>query len=326
MDYKTLLPADEIKAFTQKSDLKGLWLLLCNWGLIVLAFSLPALWLNPLTVIVSLILLANRQLGLAILMHECAHYSLFKTRSLNKWIGQWLCAAPVLADLDGYRRYHMKHHKDAGTTVDPDYPNYKNYPVTKRSLLRKTVRDFTGITGIKTLYVMMLMNAGLLTYDMSYQSNSAGRSLSPGQIVTNLLKNLFIPVLMNVVMWAVLYLSGHAWLYLLWWVSYLTVYMFILRIRNAAEHANVPNLLDKDPRLHARTTYASWWDRLTFAPNFVNFHLEHHWQPNVPCYNLKAFHHYLLEKGALDNVRMANGYIDVMRLLIGRSTLSANNA
>jgi len=316
MKYTDSLNPDELKVFSQKSDLKGLWLLLFNWTLIVLAFILPSLWLNPLTIVVSLLLLANRQLGLAILMHECAHYSLFKTRSLNQWLGRIFCGAPVLADLDGYRRYHMQHHKLAGTSIDPDYPNYKSYPVSKSSLIRKTLRDFSGLTAVKTLYALMLMNAGLLKYDMSYQSNSAERALSIGQITQNLLSNLFLPILVNAAMWAILYLSGQGWVYLLWWISYFTVYMFILRIRNAAEHASVPNLLDDDPRLHARTTYADWWERLSFAPNFVNFHMEHHLRPSVPCYNLKAFHHYLKNKGVLGDVSVAKGYMSVVRQLV----------
>lgn len=216
----------------------------------------------------------------------------------------------------------MQHHKKAGTTTDPDYPNYKNYPVSKKSLLRKTLRDFSGVTGFKTLYALILMNAGLLKYDMSYQSSSAENALSPIQIIGNLSKNLFVPLLVNITLWAALYFSGHGWLYLLWWLSYLTIYMFILRIRNAAEHASVPNLLDTDPRLHARTTYASWWERLTFAPNFVNFHMEHHLQPNIPCYNLKAYHHFLIKNGVLNNIKIANGYLDVIKQLLGKKTLA----
>jgi hypothetical protein len=38
----------------------------------------------------------------------------------------------------------------------------------------------------------------------------------------------------------------------------------------------VPKLLDTRPRKHARTMAVSWWERLTVAPNDVNFHLEHH--------------------------------------------------
>ncbi|WP_086933419.1 fatty acid desaturase family protein [Agarilytica rhodophyticola] len=318
MSYKNLVSAEEIQIYTLKSDWQGLWLLLFNWGLIALAFSLPILWLNAATIFISLVLLANRQLGLAILMHECSHYSLFKRRKLNNWLGKILCAAPVFADLDGYRRYHMRHHKEAGTTTDPDYPNYKNYPITKGSLIRKTLRDLTGLTGIKTLYALMLMNAGILNYDMSYKNNSNKFDLNVWQIVKNLLANLFMPVVVNVMMWWILYLFDNAWLYALWWISYMTIYMFILRVRNAAEHGNVMDLLNKDPRLHARTTYARWWERLIFAPNYVNYHLEHHLRPNIPCYNLKAFHRFLKQKGVLDKANIASGYDEVIRELLGK--------
>jgi fatty acid desaturase len=307
-----------VRTFTEKSNLKGTWILLFNWLLVAFAFALPVMWLNPITVIACLIILANRQLGLAILMHECSHYSLFKTHHLNQLFGRVLCGAPVLADLDGYRTYHLRHHSEAGTTTDPDYPNYKNYPVTTKSWIRKAFRDFTGMTGLKTFYAILLMNAGVLKYDMSYQTNSADKKLAIGDIFSNLMRNLALPTLIHLVVWGVLFSLGYGWTYLLWWVSYFTVYMFIIRIRNAAEHGNVPDLLSKNPLKHARTTYASWWERLTFAPNYVNYHLEHHLRPNIPCYNLKAFHQYLLSKGHLDNVRLADGYIDVIGQLSKR--------
>lgn len=320
MDYKDI-PKQDIKPFLKTSNLKGFWLLWFNWGLIVLAFVLPALWLNAMTIAVSLIILANRQLGIAILMHECSHYSLFRSRKLNQYLGQMLCAAPILADINGYRRYHMQHHKRAGTISDPDYPNYRSYPVNSNSLLRKTIRDFSGLTGIKTLYAILLMHSGILNYDMSYQSNTRDKSLRVNDIIVNLCKNLALPVLTNTIIWGLLYLSGHGYLYLLWWASYITVYMFFSRIRNAAEHGNVPNLLDKNPLLHARTTYASWWERLSFAPNYVNYHVEHHLQANVPSYNLPAFHTFLTHKGVLEHVNVSGGYIDVIKLLIGKKQL-----
>jgi len=319
--YRLQLKQLDISSFLQKSDFQAFRLLAFNWGLIILAFVIPAIWLNPLTVCSSLLVLANRQLGLSILMHECAHYSLFKTRSLNNWAGQVFFAAPILADVSCYSRYKLKHHRDAGTTVDPDYPNYKDYPVKTMSLLRKTLRDFSGLTGIKMIYAMLLMNAGILNYDLSYQGRKNDAELSKMSIAKNLISNLFLPVLIQTSMFSILYLSGYAWLYSLWWISYLTLYMFLLRIRNAAEHANVPDLLDKDPRLHARTTYVTWWERMTFAPNFVNFHLEHHWQANVPCYHLKKFHYFIKSNGLLEGVEVSTGYVDVVKRMLGKANV-----
>lgn len=316
MEFRHLLTREELEPLLRKSDIEGFWMLACNWGLIAAAFALPILWPQWWAYAVAVVLLANRQLGIAVLMHDCSHYALFRSRGLNQWVGKWLCAAPVMADLDGYRRYHMRHHRDAGTTADPDYPNYKNYPVSKGSVVRKTLRDLVGYSGIKTFYAVVLMHAGLLEYDMSYQRHRAGRRLSPLQIAVNLLRNLWPTLVTNVALWGLLYSLGHGYLYWLWVLAYFTLFMFFARIRNAAEHANVPDLLDKDPRLHARTTHVNWLERLTFAPNHVNYHLEHHWAPGVPPYRLAALHRLLLQKGALERTPIAKSYADVFRAMV----------
>ena len=313
-DFRELNNA-EIRQFYEKSNWQGSVLVGTNWALISLAFAVSAIWPYWPTYLLSIILLANRQLGIAILMHDAAHHLLFKSKRLNSLIGQTLCGAPVIADLHGYRTYHLKHHKDAGTLNDPDYPNYKNYPVTQTSFLRKIARDLSGITGIKNLWSLLLMNAGLLSYDFVYKNNEPTQALKFSKVLTNLVKGLWLPVLCNLVLWSILFSLGYAYLYLLWVAAYFTFYQLFLRIRNAAEHGAVPNLLDTEPRKHARTTAARWWERLTVAPNYVNFHLEHHLRPTVPCYRLKEFHQYLITKGYYNDTHIARGYADVLRQL-----------
>ena len=51
-----------------------------DWGLIVFAFGLSLLWPNPITFLISIILLAGAQVGLSILMHDAAHRAVFTTR------------------------------------------------------------------------------------------------------------------------------------------------------------------------------------------------------------------------------------------------------
>lgn len=325
-DFRKLLASEDIKRFTVKSDWHAGIMLFNNWLIIALAFALPALWLNPLTILISLVLLGNRQLGLAIIMHECAHNSFFKTRSLNPLLGHWLCGAPMLVQIDGYRSYHLRHHRDAGTTDDPDYPNYKAYPVSKASFRRKIIRDLTGITGIKTLYALMLMNAGILDYDLSYRTTDQDKKPSARKIASNLANNLLASVIVHFAMWLLLYLSGHGWLYLLWPLANISSYALISRIRNAAEHAAVPDLLSADPRLHARTTIPRWWERLLIAPNFVNYHLEHHWVASVPNYRLRDFHQFLVSKGFVEESQVAHGYWEVLQQLTSTPSIQQPNA
>ena len=99
MKASDFLSQDEIRDFTERSDLAGAWQVLCNWLLIGAIFAMVITWTNPLTLLLAILLLGGRQLGLAVLMHEAGHKTLFKSQGLNEWVGQWHCAYPVLGDV-----------------------------------------------------------------------------------------------------------------------------------------------------------------------------------------------------------------------------------
>jgi len=73
---------DEIKTLCRRSNAHAWSAFLVSWGIIVFAFWLVAIWPNPITVLAAMMLLGGRQLGLAALMHECGHGSLFESRAL----------------------------------------------------------------------------------------------------------------------------------------------------------------------------------------------------------------------------------------------------
>ena len=50
-----------------------------------------------------------------------------------------------------------------------------------------------------------------------------------------------------------------------------------------------------------------------FAPNFVNFHLEHHLAAAVPCYRLRDFHALLQERQVYDHTSFPASYSAVLR-------------
>lgn len=304
----------DIKLYLKRSNRQAFWMLTVNYLILTFAFALVIYSPHAVTVLLSLILLGNRQLGLGILMHDCVHKSLFKTPKLNNWVGKYLCAAPILAQFEGYRTYHLKHHAKAGSTEDPDYANYKDYPVSRVRLLRKLARDCIGMTGLKNVVLLMLMHAGVLHYDMAYK-NTDKQKVSLPVALKNLCIQLWPSVVFHLFLSTVLVVNGHGWAYWLWWAAYFTTFQLFSRIRNAAEHAGVKNLLSDDPRLHARTVYAGMLARLTVAPNHVNYHVEHHWLPSVPPYRLSAFHNDLKHKGLLDTSNLEYGYSDVIRAL-----------
>ena len=153
MKINDYLSRQEVAHFTAKSDFHAWRLVLGNWLAIAVIFAVAAAWPNPLSIVLAIVLLAGRQLGLSVLMHECGHRTLFRTAKLNDVIGQWLCALPVMNDQPSYARGHLEHHRKAGTHQDPDLPNYQAYPVSRQSfnVSSSTSCKIRSISGSKSM-------------------------------------------------------------------------------------------------------------------------------------------------------------------------------
>lgn len=307
---RDLFTREEIAELTARSDWRGLWALASTWAIIALAFALPALWPNVFTMLIALVLLGGRQLALAVLQHEGAHGTLFRTRWMNNILPDWFAARLVWQHLPKYRAHHLIHHTKTGTDQDPDISLHAGYPTTRASMRRKMLRDISGLTGLKVTLGMVLMDAGLLKWTVAANVEKLpqeGRRWWDYPL--SFLHNAGGMLITNAVLFAILAASGHGWLYGLWVAAYLTTFPLFVRIRSIAEHGMLPR--DQDMFLNTRTTHAGWFARLTFAPMSVNYHQEHHLMAAVPYYRLARAHALMRERrGAAD----LPGYRDVLRL------------
>jgi fatty acid desaturase len=309
----TWLSTDEIQRLVTASDVQGAWSVLTSWALIAGAFGVLASFpTQPLAWVVSLVVLGGRQLALAILMHECAHQSLFATPALNEHVGRWLCAAPVWQRLGDYRTHHIKHHARTSLEDDPDLGLADAFPTTRAGLARKFVRDVSGIAFLRRVVGLLMMDAGLLTYTASTGAKWVTPRPTVGVMARSLARNFGPVLLTNVVLALVLAASGHAWLYAVWVLAWATTFSLFVRIRSIAEHGMTETT--SDPLRNTRTTQANVLARLTVAPHHVNYHLEHHLLPKVPHYRLRELHALLVARGAYAEATSADGYVQVLRL------------
>ena len=211
-------------------------------------------------------------------------------------MGKWVFGALPNVPYAAYRRGHLEHHRTAGTGADPDLAFVSGYPATRASLTRKLLRDISGINGIKGVaYQFQPMDRGAL-YPFFVMH---------GLIITSL--------------WAL----GVREVYFCWWLGQLFVFPLLLRLRVMGEHGGVPDHMDRDPRQNTATTLAGPLARLLVAPNFVNYHVEHHMAATVPGYKLPTLHKLLRARGYFDGAEyLATSYWAVIR----RCTASNRNA
>lgn len=307
---RDLLSREEIRQLTAKSDWQGAAAILRTWTIIGLCFAGLAAFPHPITFIVAVLVLGGQQLACAILTHEAAHRTLFKTRVLNEGLTDWLCARPIWTDVARYREHHLQHHAHTGTDQDPDMSLVTPFPTSGRSLRNKLLRDLTGRTGIRRLVGLIGMDIGMLKYTVAAEVERIPRN---GRRIRDYarqgVKNMTPMLISNAVLAGVLAACGALWVYSAWIVAYLTSFSLFIRIRSIAEHACLPG--GEDIFDNTRTTRAGWLARLSVAPLNVNYHQEHHLLASVPFHRLPQLHRLLRERM---DAQPTTGYRRVLKL------------
>ena len=298
-----LFTREEITELTAKSDLHGSWAVLSTWVVIGGTFATVAgfweylpNWGRLLICIVALVILAGRQLALAILTHDASHQSLFKTKWLNDTLTDWLCARPVWNDLHKYRKHHLRHHSKTSTVDDPDLSLVTGFPTSKKSVMRKFMRDLSGVTGFKFALGRVLMDVEKMEWTVSNDRrwiDQTGRHWS--DYPKAFLKNSGGAIVTNAALFSALWAAGHPKLYALWVLAYVTPFPLLLRVRSMAEHAGMET--SNSALTNTRTTKAGYIARALVAPIHVNYHKEHHLMAAVPYFKLPRMHQILRERG-----------------------------
>lgn len=296
--WRSALAREEVEELLEMRDLRSWGSIALDWGIVFGSMALVAAVPHVLSVVLALFAIGARQLGFAVLMHEASHRSLLSDRRWNDRVGNWLCAYPIWSDLNPYRPYHLQHHARTGGKEDPDLELVLPFPITASSFRRKAWRDLSGQTGIK-----FAKGAWQRTFGR-FGEDPVARRAAIGVAAT------------NAVLLGILAAAGHAELYLLWVVAWLTTNTFVTRLRSIAEHALTPDRLDA--LNNTRTVRARWWERLLLAPNRVNYHLEHHLLMTVPHYNLPRMHGLLRERGVFDRACVADGYWGVLKSAVSK--------
>jgi fatty acid desaturase len=193
----------------------------------------------------------------------------------------------VGASLTLYRPYHLSHHRHTQQADDPDLSLSAPFPISRASFRRKLVRDILDITGYqRRLAQFKAAAAGAANPWDGLAHSVPGRPCLavPGPVVAAPahLESVDQP-------------GG-----------------------NIAEHAVVGSA--DDPLRNTRTTYAGPLMRLTVAPYWVNYHLEHHLFVFTPCWKLPRAHRLLTERGLAPRMEIGHNYVEVLRRATSRPT------
>lgn len=220
--------------------------------------------------LLGFVFLARGHVGLNILGHEAAHRLLFNHRPLNDFVGRWLLAYPSFQALLAYRRSHFAHHRDEMGPEEPDLSLYSGYPIPADSWRRKLRRDATGISAYKNF-------RGLFRALRK-------RAREAQQIVA-----------VQVVLLGISIAVQRPLMYVIWVLSWSTLWRVSNRVRSIAEHGGM--IRSKDRRLTTHVIRQTPLARFWMVPYNTGWHLAHHVDMGVPWRNLPALHAELTRSG-----------------------------
>jgi fatty acid desaturase len=212
-------------------------------------------------------LMTCSMVGLSILMHESNHNLLFKNKHLNHWVG-FLCGLPSLVSVSAYRTLHLAHHAKTSTPHDPDSMEQaapKSVPI------------------VLFYYLFLVIGAYLYLIHLVKTSLSLADSRMRPKILA---EYLLIGITFTAAFWLIPFsIMVHIWLIPLLIAAQLT------NVRGLAEHG-----LTTSSNVFTETRTVTSNRFVSFMMNNLNYHLDHHLFPGVPCYNLPKLNAILEEE------------------------------
>ena len=315
-DYRQALPREIVQQLARRNGWHATAAILHD--LLVLAAAIGAalwFWPNPLVILLAIIVIGTRQHALFVIAHDAAHYLLFENRKANDLAGRG-CAMLQGLSMCTYRVIHRLHHNNLYGELDPDTALHGGYPRGRAYLVRKLLKDLSGLTAWKT-YAYFLGGAPALNTRTKVAlrplDDTSSKLRGDARTDRNLVIAFHIAVLLAFA-W-----SGYLVQYLVLWVLPLvTVVQAILRLRAIAEHGATTDF--SSPLTAARTNLAPAWLRWALFPHNVNYHVEHHLYASVPQHNLPALHGAMLKHGLLEGAEVVPFRMTLTKIFAERAT------
>jgi omega-6 fatty acid desaturase (delta-12 desaturase) len=290
-DRDALAPADwkrAIEPYVGPDSRRAALQVATTFALLAIAFSAMYLALNVSILLVIAItpLTAGLLVRTFIIMHDCAHGSLFESRRMNDLIG-YLTGVLTLTPFDQWRRDHALHHASSG---DLDRRGHGDVPtITVREYKAKPPRAQFTYRLIR--HPASLMFVGPIHLMVGQRLRSRSKATKDKQIASVWRTNAGIAALLAITFWAIgweatllvyglpIYLAAMAgiWLFYVqhqfedaYWESH-DEWDYVTAALRGSSHLKLPAVFQ-------------WFT------GSIGLHHIHHLSPRIPNYRLQRCH------------------------------------
>ena len=304
--YKPNIDKKTLKELSKRSDIKGLldisvfivalilsgYLCIISWGSL---WSIPALLLYGNIFYCKIISI----------QHETNHETYFKTRALNKLFYH---ITSLLGGFEAVRWKwsHFHHHTYTIFTHEEvyDYENNSPKPTEPiRFLLNflplgpiiniQKIRHFTHFEIIKHSFGIITPVVNITVPEKEIKKIINSSRLYVGFWLIIILSSIFFKTWLPIIMLILPPFYGNT----------------ILMICGMTQHAGLADNV-KDHRKSTRTVIMNPF--FSFLYSNMEYHIEHHIFPKIPCHNLKAFHNVVKDQMPTPRKGIINAYKEII--------------
>ncbi|MFJ3461591.1 guanitoxin biosynthesis L-arginine gamma (S) hydroxylase [Achromobacter spanius] len=245
----------------------------------VISCAILAFWISPYFYPISVLLIGSRQRALATLLHESAHKTLCRNKTLNYLLGTTFSGHLIFQMSEPYFRSHvLNHHRHLGNAeTDPDLIFHISEGLYAESSPTKFKWNFL----IKPWLFLNITKQIVYVFSARFRP---GRIAKTPAYRSELCRFLILWTAISIA----LTISG-VWIefLLLWIIPYLTVFQAVNWYCELSEHFPIPSATATDIHM-TRNRFSPPWERFFFGVHGENCHLEHHLHPGIPFWNLAA--------------------------------------
>lgn len=234
----------------------------------------------------ALILIGSRQRALATIVHEAAHGTLARSKTLERILATYFSGYLIFSTLNAYRRSHVTGHH--GRFGDPDGDADYRY------MLDKGVYEPKDRKAHVWEYLIKPCLLGHVPSYLHYLIKE--RAFGKKRDRTDRIENLKLCIYWAVIFGFAAYF-GHALDLLLFWiVPFLTTFQVVGWFIELAEHAP---LMQNQRDIHmTRNRNSHWLEGLLTGMHNESYHLAHHLRPRVPFWRMSELHQVLMRDEA----------------------------
>lgn len=246
----------------ERKILPWLGMVMIDWSIIISCFIAFHYAQNSIVFWLLSLVVGNRLHALAGLGHDGGHRLICRNKLANDFLTNLFVFYPMGVSLQGYRKFHMEHHRTVGTDQDPELihknmasPDF-NLPFSRKKIAFLIVRDLFGYGIVEQISIAKLV--------------------IPDNKLT-----LIIPVLTQLLFIGFCIGYEQYWIAVMWYYASISSFWVCMRLRIWIEHIGT-----EEGSYHTHRVSLKWWQRMLFAPHGLEYHYEHHKYPAVPAWKL----------------------------------------